>query len=151
MVFNNLTHEIFSYLISSTKAKDSGKSISIDRRSGQEIVMFFKLDGGYINDEKPKADFLCYYYDIKSHRKMILIIELKGGDTPHAIEQLETVINHSKMQPILGRFDGMKKAIILYTGSAPKNLKKKKHEFFKKWKIILEAKHSKKANLREFL
>lgn len=151
MVFNNLTDEIFSYLDNPTRVVDYGKSVSIDRKSGQEIVMFFKLDKGYLKGGTPKADFLCYYHNIKSKKRFIFIIELKGADTNYAIKQLEATITHGKMEPLIRKFEGVKKAIVVYTGSAPKNLRQKKKEFKDKWGIILEAKHSSHVNLREFL
>lgn len=156
MVFDNLNHEIFFYLVSTTKAHDkgTGKSVSIDRKLGEEIVMFFKIDGGYIKDRNPKADFLCYYHNNKNNKREIIIIELKGKDTRHAITQLENTIEHPKIKQILDTFDGTKKAVIVGRGASPRNLRDKQGKFAKSG-IILRVKslggRSGNINLRELL
>lgn len=52
-----------------------------------EIVVY-KVDGGIISDqEEYKCDFAIY-----SNKKMLILVELKGGDYKHALEQLLSTI-----------------------------------------------------------
>jgi len=62
--------------------------------SGKEIVVY-KIDGGIINnDEVQKCDNGIYTED-----NLLILVELKGADLDHALDQISSTINILLKQP----------------------------------------------------
>ncbi len=147
--FACLTHEIFRYWIAKFHAKQKGKSVFISVNDGNEYVIFFKIDGGYISSSDRKADYMIYYHDFNNEKRYLLLIELKGSNVKDAIQQLETTINHNKIKNILEGFQGIKVAIVISHGGSPSPIKEYEAKFRKRYGISLQVFRRKRLDLRE--
>ena len=62
--------------------------------SGKEIIVY-KIDGGVINND----DVLKCDYGIYVENDLLILIELKGMDLSHALDQIDSTINVLLKQP----------------------------------------------------
>ena len=68
-------------------AEERGRKYSIENKSKKEIIKY-KIDGGLITDDNDiKCDYGFYTED-----DLLILVELKGGDYSHAIEQIINTI-----------------------------------------------------------
>ncbi len=75
-------------------ASESGRKYSIDNKSKKEIVKY-KIDGGLINDDNEiKCDYGFYTED-----NVLYLVELKGGDYGHAIDQIINTVKKLVKEP----------------------------------------------------
>ena len=70
------------------KEKRESREYRLHNNTGQEFVVY-KIDDGLItNNEQQKCD-----YGIYTEKDVLYLIELKGGDYIHALEQIISTIN----------------------------------------------------------
>lgn len=62
--------------------------------AGKSRVSQYKIDGDVVRDQTPRCDFLVMNDD----KKNAYLIELKGSDIEHAIEQLEATASRFKSE-----------------------------------------------------
>jgi len=92
---------LINCLINGTSYKESGKSISIEGDRNEQIL-FFKIDGCYIDSSSSrKCDLLVIYSD--SEWRFIILVELKGKKIKDAIEQFEQTINNPRFRYIFDK------------------------------------------------
>ena len=123
-----LSHEVFKYSItmySDNKHEikldkslwntyffyeESGKKVKLSGKSEDEIVFFFKLDGGIIK-ESERADLMVFYSNPRI--SLICIVELKGNNTKKALDQVGNTITELKSKLDLVGFNGKKLVLII--------------------------------------
>jgi hypothetical protein len=71
-----------------TSVKEKGKTFSIQPRNGEQVVGL-RVDGCLLADTGvPKCDAIFFLFDAAQGRLLIILVELKGGDVAHALDQL---------------------------------------------------------------
>lgn len=81
---------------SDVSASECGRKYSIKNKSKKEIVKY-KIDGGLINDPNEiKCDYGFY---TKGDNNILFLVELKGSDYNHAIEQIINTIKLLVTEP----------------------------------------------------
>ncbi|MGH2497200.1 MAG: hypothetical protein ACRDIV_21080 [Ktedonobacteraceae bacterium] len=98
MPFNTL---LLSCLHHGTSASENNVSVSVKPQNG-ETVLFFHTDTDVacrdlqIQRGEPVCDYLVFYK--KEARTVICLLELKGNNTDHAIEQIFSTCEHLKIR-----------------------------------------------------
>jgi len=151
-IFNYLSHKIVAHLMRNCKYKESNKTVFANSNT-KEIALFFKLDRGYLTGPSDKkADILVYYCNLEEKCHRLMVIELKGRDVRHAIEQIESTITNSIFSDFWNSFNGTKSAGIIASGSSPPSRRYREmvNQFRRHNKVPLNILYKTKANIKDF-
>ena len=162
MPFNTL---LLTCLKSGKSFGESGARVSVSRpkkHASKETVLFFSIDDQ--SDEKSTlrddlgveealCDLVVFYAPENGDKKVLCLVELKGKNIKHAVEQVTNTCrslknnfnNKTHIQQITW------KAYILTTGGAPKNTKQEMDKGLAKSFDKNNYKISNKENIWDFL
>ena len=148
MCFNVL---LLSSLLPKNTHGEEAVQVRATNYNDEEIILFFHIDTPKIRRDlgiQGEACDLIIYYASKK-RRSICLVELKGSDIGHAVEQISNTYNHIKQR----LYDAVPpdtearsslhkitwKACIRFSGSAPQDIKKYRDKldrlFPKSWEI----------------
>ena len=121
-----LTHDCRNVV--TLKEKGENRVYRLINDANHELVVI-KVDGGIFNNSTSlKCDFAIY-----SQERRLLLIELKGGDYNHALEQLDTTINEMIVKPQIG-ISKLYTRVVLSKARIPNTLTSKEMALKKKLK-----------------
>jgi len=120
-------------------ASENDRKYIIVNKSKKEVVKY-KIDGGLINDEEEiKCDYGFYTED-----DVLFLVELKGGNYSHAINQIINTIQLLIKNPKI-KISKINARIVASRVSKPEMRSSSE----KKLKIILDGYHPNKDNLKK--
>ncbi len=103
--------------------QEKRRSVKLSYESGSAIKI--KVDDGLITDGK-RCDCL-YFYATDNHKHHAFVVELKGIDYQHALEQLAATITHHHYQALLetAKANTRRTAVVIVSERARTNFPKK--------------------------
>jgi len=156
-----LSDLLFNVLIHGTSynEKGTGKGVSMNKQSG-DIILFFNTDNDLCKVKQNTAntcDLLIFVSNENKSTKILALVELKGSNIEHAIEQIKQtyLYIHNQLKNCVGNYTRLHRderikwiGIILTSGSSPKNWKKyvKEHGLDKLGIELLEPITHRKGN-----
>jgi hypothetical protein len=138
-----------------TAAKEKGKSVRIDLKK-DETVLLFRTDSNeakaYLGI-KTASDFV-YFYMKDQHTPKLVFVELKGSDLAKAAEQLQATIGAVR-DLLAKRVGALAKslrvdAVVVFSGSAPKSLDDVQRQFRKVTGVSLRTQRE-SLDIRAFI
>ena len=164
MPFNTL---LLTCLIPGASVSEHGGRVSVKPQSG-EIVLFFVVDDQTNRDSTLRQDLGivgaicdCVVYYIKGDKKVLCLVELKGSNVDHAVEQIMNTFQYLKQsleactlrrecRSCFLQIDW--RAYVYVHGSVPRNTKQASRfltEAFRKTKFAITRERDLGSFLRE--
>ena len=83
----------------SLHGQEKGKSVNLSPRPHDDALKL-KVDNGLIKDGSKKCDCL-YFYQTNSQKRFVILVELKGNNYHHALEQFIATKEHKYFKHLL--------------------------------------------------
>lgn len=131
---------LFDSLLPGSSYGEQGTRVSVKQESG-ETVLFFRLDQPfhekkglrrYLKQDQPVSDILVFYRRNQEAVPRLCLVELKGGDLDHALDQLrathQVLESHLKTMEV-GRGNRPQvewRGIVRMSGASPRSVDKRK-------------------------
>ncbi|MBK6465348.1 MAG: hypothetical protein IPF92_30740 [Myxococcales bacterium] len=144
-----------------TSISEEGLALAIDRRSGETILLFqtdsaaFRTSFYAAGSPQIACDAL-FFYKPGTERPVLIFVELKGANLPHALDQLKATI--LAVKPHVERaVPGSTRylALVVSDGARPTTRKEKQREFEAATKVTVRvhstARGKKAVDLRDVL
>jgi len=135
------------FLHGPTSVTESGKTASLDRRDGECVLVFRIRSSDFPPLSIERSCDAVFFHLARDGRPTVLLVELKGSDITHAVEQIVATL------PIvtrgLGALRPKVRAVIVTERGVPKQAKRQILHFRKIHNVPLKT--SKDGRLRSFL
>lgn len=148
MTFDRL---LWFCLAHDTRLEDDRLAISIDRRS-DETILRFTSDSDEFRKHllgSRESQLSCdgiYFYKFGKHDPVLIFVELKGANFPHALKQLGNVI--SVVKPELCRAIGKEVrclALVVSDGATPNTRQNAQRQFEESHKVNLRVRSTRRG------